>query len=154
MSEYKATVVEYPAKRLVGMKVLTSMKKASADCPACWQAFCRHFDKCVPDGCKGSYGLSFMINAEDFYYWAAVDADLAKDVPEGLERVDIPAGLYAACVSPNLEKVGEAYSFLYQTWLSGQSEYALNEQAPCFELYPPNWQLTDSFEVFMPIRKI
>ena len=154
MSEYKAAVVDYPARRLVGMKVLTSMKKASVDCPALWQAFEQRFGAYMPDSCKGAYGLSFMVSAEDFYYWAAVDADLAKDVPEGLERVDIPAGLYAACVSPNLEKVGEAYSFLYQTWLSGQSEYALNEQAPCFELYPPNWQLTDSFEVFMPIRKI
>ena len=154
MSEYKAAVVDYPARRLVGMKVLTSMKQASVDCPACWRAFCQHLGKLAPDGSKDSYGLSFMINAEDFYYWAAVDADLAKDVPEGLERVDIPAGLYAACVSPNLEKVGEVYSFLYQTWLSGQSEYALNEQTPCFEQYPPNWQLSGAFDVFMPIRKI
>ena len=153
MSEYTAAVVEYPAKRLVGLKVLTSMKKASVDCPACWQAFER-FCKCAPDGCKGAYGLSFMINAEEFYYWAAVDADLAEDVPEGLERVDIPAGLYAVCRSPNLEKIVEAYSFLYQTWLIGQSEYALNEQAPCFEQYPPNWQLSDAFDVFMPVRKI
>ena len=43
MSEYKAAVVDYPAKRLVGMKVLTSMNKASVDCPALWQAFEQRF---------------------------------------------------------------------------------------------------------------
>lgn len=153
MSDCKATVVDYPAKRLIGMNVLTSMRKASVDCPALWQSFGQRVSEFLVGGCKGSYGLSIMINAEDFYYWTAIDAYLLKTVPEGMKRIDIPDGQYAVCPAPNLEKVAETYMFLYETWLKGQSEYVLNEQVPCFEQYPPNWQPSDAFEIFMPVKK-
>ena len=156
MNSYTATIVSYPAKHLIGINVLTSMQKASVDCPALWQAFDTRISGSLSTGCacKGCYGVSVMLNAEEFYYWAAVEADLLKELPPGMEHIDIQAGQYARCLVPDLKNVADAYMFLYGAWLSNQSEYALNEHAPCFEQYPPNWQLSDSCGVFMPIRKI
>ncbi len=155
MSDFKVTVVDHPAKRLIGMKVRTSMRKAQEDCPALWQAFGPRISEFLPAGgdCKGSYGLSVMITAEDFHYWAAVEAGPVTEVPPGMEAIDIPAGQYATCAVPGLDKLTGAYMFIYGTWLNGQSGYALNEQAPCFEQYPPDWQLTDGFALFMPVKK-
>ena len=155
MNNYNATIVSHPPKHLIGMKVLTSMQKASVDCPALWQAFDSRIRSVLPAGCacKGSYGLSVMLNAEEFYYWAAVEADLLRELPPDMEYIDILAGQYVRCPVPNLENLAGAYMFLYGTWLNDQSEYTLNEHAPCFEQYPPNWRLSDSFEIFMPIEK-
>ncbi len=153
MSEYKVTVVEYPAKRLVGMKVRTSMHKAQQDCPALWQTFGPRIGELSPADCgyPGSYGVSVMLNAEDFDYWATVEMPSAA-VPAGMDCIDIPAGQYATCTVPNLEKLGDAYMYLYGEWPKSQTGCTFNGQAPCFELYPPNWQCQDSFEIFMPLK--
>ncbi len=154
MSDFTITVVDCPAKSLVGMKVRTTMQKAQADCPALWQEFGPRIDALCPGGgCTGAYGLSAMINETEFYYWAAVEAEAFAEVPAGLERADLPAGRYAACPVPNLEKLAEAYTHLYTTWLPSAPGYVINEQAPCFELYPSNWQLSDAFALYMPVRE-
>lgn len=40
-----------------------------------------------------------------------------------------------------------------RTWLAAQAEWKLNEQAPCFELYPADWNPTVPFEVYMPVKR-
>ena len=149
MSGFEVTVVDFAAKQLVGIKVRTSMAKAKQDCPALWQKFCPQ----LPDiFMKESYGISIMLNAHDFDYWAA--AETSEGVcPAGLEPVGIPAGPYARCLVPNLESIGDGYMFLYQTWLAAQTEWKLNEQAPCFELYPADWNPSMPFEVYMPVAR-
>ncbi len=155
MEKYDVTVVEYPAKRLAGLKVKTTMRKANEDCTALWRAFEPRLAE-LPEGGgeRDFYGVSVMLNAEDFDYWAAVETEPAAAAPRGMGVIDLPAGRYAKAAVPNLEKVVEAYMYLYDEWLKGQTAYAAEEASPCFERYPPNWQPTDAFEVFMPVRKL
>ena len=149
MNGFEVSVVNFAAKQLVGNKVRTSMAKAKEDCSALWHSFCPAMQK-LAEG-KG-YGISVMINEQDFDYWAAAEAPEGK-CAAGLEPVGLPAGDYARCVVPNLESIGEGYMFMYQTWLAAQGEWKLNEQAPCFELYPADWTPAMPFELFMPVKR-
>ncbi len=154
MNDFTVTVVEYPATRLIGLKVRTSMQKAETDCMAVWETFGPRMGELLGDGGgRGSYGVSVMLNAEEFEYWAAVPTAPSAAVPAGMAGFDLPAGLFAKTTAASLEALKEAYMFLYETWAKSQKEYAVDYQGPCFELYPPNFQMTDSFEVFMPVRK-
>ena len=148
MKNFYVSVVEFPAKKLAGIKVRTSLSQAQRDCPALWQGFCRNMPA---DHRKAAYGISVMLNAEDFDYWAAFEAD-DGGMPAGLEPVNIPAGAYACCQVPNLESIGAGYMFLYQTWLAKEPAWKLNEQAPCFELYPVDWTPATPFELYMPVK--
>lgn len=148
MSGFEISVVDFSAKQLMGIKVRTSMAKAREDCPALWQKFCPQMPETYG---KESYGLSVMLNAEDFEYWAAVEVD--GQIPAGIEATGIPAGSYVRCTVPNLESIGAGYMYIYQTWLGGQQEWKLNEQAPCFELYPADWNPGRPFDLFMPVRR-
>lgn len=155
MDQYAVTVVEYPAKRLVGVKVVTTMQRAKTDCPALWQTFCPRASELFKSAgeCKGFFGVSVMINTEEFEYWAATEIESSADIPAGMARIDIPAGQYAKCAVPSLEKLGDVYMHLYSDWLKEHPAYAYDERHPCFELYPPNWQVNDSFDVFMAVKK-
>lgn len=150
---FEITVVELPAKHLIGMSVRTDMRKAQTDCPAVWQTFGPRIAG-IPgrDGAgQGAYGVSFMLNENDFDYRAAVEAAPGTTVPDGMAAFEIPSGRYARCGVASFEQLGEAYMYVYGQWAPGQSEYALNMQAPCFELYPPNWSPGDAFEVYVPV---
>lgn len=153
MNDYKVKVVEFPEKRLVGMKVSTTMSKAEVDCPAIWHTFGPRIVEIVSGNCPGSYGLSIMLNEQDFDYWAAVESDFADPLPGGMARIKIPAGLYAKAEVPNLESLGPAYMYLYDKWLKDQSEYTADYKAAGFEFYPPNWQPAEALEIFMPLIK-
>lgn len=148
MSDFNVTIVEYPAKRLTGIKVRSNMAKAQEDCLALWQRFCLNYEQVMP---ATAYGVSVMLDAENFDYWAAVE-DKDGRLPADLEHVDIPAGKYAVCSVPNLASIGEAYMFFFQKWLASQQAYAYNEQAPSFELYPPHWSPENPFEIYMGIK--
>ena len=152
---FEVTVVEFPEKHLVGMKVGTSMQKAQMDCPALWQIFGLRINE-IPakDGrSTGSYGLSIMTSESDFDYWAAVEADPKTTIPADMGTIGIPGGLYAKSTIANLSQLSEAFTFVYGDWIQSQSEYALNLAAPCFEIYHPNWQWEDTLDIYVPVMK-
>ena len=103
MNGFEVSVVNFAAKQLVGIKVRTSMAKAKEDCSALWHNFCPKMQK-IEEG--EGYGISVMINEQEFDYWAAAEAPKGT-CPAGLEPVELPAGDYARCVVPNLESIGE-----------------------------------------------
>ena len=148
MNEFEIKVVDFPAKQLMGIKVRTNMAKAKVDCSALWQSFCPQMPKIYG---KESYGVSIMLNAQDFDYWAAVEAD--EQIPAGIETTAIPSGSYARCTVPNLESIGAGYLFLYQTWVGAQQEWKINEQGPCFELYAADWNPGMPIDLFMPVKR-
>ena len=124
------------------------MAKAQEDCPALWQRFCTDCAQGMP---AASFGVSVMLDAENFDYWAAVE-DKDGRLPADMEHVDIPAGKYAVCSVPNLASIGEAYMFIFQKWLASQQAHAYNEQSPSFELYPPHWSPENPFEIYVGIK--
>ncbi len=154
---FEVTIVELSTKKLVGMKVRTNMQNAMSDCPAIWQTFGPKSDELTGGACADlpGYGVSVMVNENDFDYWAALEISPATKALEGMETIDVSAGVYAKCSVPGLAKLGEAYMFLWSQWLSAQDEYVYDAAVPSFELYPAHWN-TDSdcaFEIYMPVRK-
>jgi AraC family transcriptional regulator len=146
------SVVEFPAKYLIGIKVRTSMQGSSTDCPALWQTFAPRIAEIKADD-NAAYGVSVMLNDNDFDYWAAIGSPSNTAVPVGMQTIEIPAGLYAKCSVASMEKLGEAFMYVYTQWIHGQSEYTLNMYAPCFELYPPNWKPGNNVEIYSPLLK-
>jgi AraC family transcriptional regulator len=156
MTKFDVTVAQYPAKRLIGMKVQTTMAKAAADCPVLWDSFGPKMGELCAAGSAtaGSFGVCVMLNAEDFDYWAAVEVGKSTTVPQGLGSLDLPAGLYAKAVVPNLEKLGEAFTYLFTEWNKDQADYACDETVPCFEFYPQDWQPSGAFEILVAVKKL
>ena len=151
-------VKELPGRKLAGMVVRTNMQKASTDCHAVWQAFGPRMVS-FPNsaGITEAYGVSVMISEDGtFDYWAAAEIPADTELPEELEDMvtfELPAGLYACAFAPNLEHVAEAYGTMYMEWPQRQSDYAVNMQAPCVEVYRDGWQLTDPLELWVPVVK-
>jgi AraC family transcriptional regulator len=152
---FEVSVVEFPAKHLIGTKVRASMQSSSTDCPALWQAFAPRIAEISTGNESGNvaFGVSVMVNDNDFDYWAAVEALSSVAVPAGMQTTEISAGLYAKCSVANMEKLGEAFMYVYTQWTHEQSEYRLNMNAPCFELYPPGWQPDNAVEIYSPVLK-
>ena len=157
---FSVDVVEFPACSLAGLVVRTSMSKAAQDCPAMWM---QHFGPRMhelgnnaPGAYQGeSYGISIMVDmqAETFDYYAAMPLAADKTLPEGMQRVDIPAGLYAKCEVPTLGHLTQAYIFMYSQWVPGQSLYVANPQGACFERYDDQFMKNGSFTLYVPLLK-
>jgi len=152
------TVKEFPGRKLAGMVVRTNMQKASTDCPAIWQAFGPRMAS-FPNSANitEAYGVSVMISEDGtFDYWAAAEIPADTELSEELEDMstfELPGGLYACAFAPNLEQVAAAYGTMYMEWPQQQSEYAVNMQAPCVEVYRGDWQPTDPLELWVPVIK-
>ena len=156
---FDVAVLPHEEVTLAGIRIATGMKTASADCPALWQRFmARAPEICAaPEACPtgASYGISYMTNPAtgDFDYVAAMPLPSEKSLPENMERLTLPAGLFARAVVPNLERIGDAYTHLYTAWVAGQSDYALNMAAPCFERYDERFLQSGEFEIYVPVVK-
>jgi len=149
------TIKEFPARHLTGMVVRTNMQKASTDCPAVWQAFGpRLADFPNSANISEAYGVSIMIGTDGtFDYWAAAETPADAPVPDDMKTVELPAGLYACTFAPNLEQMEATYREIYMEWPNQQSEYAIDMQAPCVEVYRNGWQPTDPLELLVPVVK-
>lgn len=149
---FEVTVIEFPAKILLGMKVRTVMQNAAKDCPALWQTFGPRITELSPVS-PGAYGISVMTSENDFDYWAAVEVAPGISVPDNMGPIEIPQGFYARCSVPSLEQLGPAYMFVYGPWGESQSEYAIDMNGLSFELYPDDWQPGAAFEIYAPVTK-
>ncbi len=159
IAPFGVAVLSHEEVALAGMRIATTMKNASADCPALWQ----HFMARAPEICDApeagpmgaSYGLSYMTHPAtgDFDYVAAMPLPPEKSLPAGMERFTLPAGLYARTIVPKLDQIGDAYTYLYTAWIAGQSDYALNMTAPCFERYDERFLQSGEFEIYVPVVK-
>lgn len=96
----------------------------------------------------------FNPNAE-FEKWAAVPVPENATIPDGMESLVIPAGLYAVFEYKGLPAAGaKAFQYIFGTWLPA-SEYEL-DQRPHFEILGEKYR-NDSpdseEEIWIPIRK-
>ena len=156
--DYQFSVVELPEKQIAGIYVQTNMKNAATDCPTLWQSFgpriCGELSSCSSLSKSGdTYGVSVMTDENNFTYWAAVGVDAIHSLPEDMKTMTITQGLYVKCTIPGLEQMGEAFMAMYTQWPQSQNEYVLDMGGACFELYPKNWQLTDSLEIYAKVIK-
>jgi predicted transcriptional regulator YdeE len=155
MTMFTVSVSQRPQLWLFGVSVRTSMSNASVDCPHLWEkvfAPRMHEISGKKSGEHGpSYGISILIDAQHFEYWAAMPVREGIARPEGMGQIELPAGFYAGCLVPSLERLGEAYTCLYEAWPKTVTSYRPNMQAPCFEYYDERYMKSGAFEVSMPI---
>ena len=149
------TIKEFPARHLTGTVVRTNMQKASTDCPALWKAFeprFAAFPNCAD--ISEAYGISIMIGTDGtFDYWVAAETPADAPVPEDMKTLELPAGLYASTFAPNLEQMESTYRAIYFEWSNQQSEYTVNMQAPCVEVYCNGWQPSEPVELQVLVTK-
>jgi predicted transcriptional regulator YdeE len=153
MPEFSVKIVECPAVKTAGIKVHTTMEKASTDCPALWHAFVPHMEVFPCDGTGISYGVSIMTSETEFDYWAVMPLGTDAKVPAGLEAVAISGGMYAECPIKSLAEMGDAYPYLYMKWGETQKEYAVDFQGAGLELYTKEYLENGSLTLRIPLIK-
>ena len=156
---FAVAVTTHDAVNLTGIRVATTMAGATTDCPALWERFMALAPELrgpAPAEHLGeSFGVSYATNpvAGQFEYVAAMPTPVGAPLPEGMERLTLPAGLYAFTVVPNLDHIGRAFTYIYTEWIAGRDDYALNMAAPCFERYDHRFLHSGEFEIFVPVVK-
>ncbi len=101
-----------------------------------------------------SYFERFNPDAQ-FTKWAGVEVTQLPRLPEGMEILEIPAGLYAVFNYKGASgDVPEAYQYIYGTWIP-QSGYDLDDR-PHFAVMGEKYRLNDPAseeEIWIPIRE-
>lgn len=155
MPQFDITIVSRPAIICAGDKVVTTMKNASIACPALWEKFGPRMCSAPanPEFPDESYGASVMLNENDFEYWAVMPLAPGAEVPQGMEKITLPAGEYAHCSLPSLKELGDAYTYIYGDWAKTRKDYGLDMQGVSYELYRSDFMKTGKLAIYCPLVK-
>jgi AraC family transcriptional regulator len=103
------------------------------------------------------YGPLYFQNFDprtEFEKWAATEVTDSGPVPDGLEIITLPGGLYAVFVHRGPASAAlETYQYIFGTWLSG-SEFLLDNR-PHFEIMGEKYKNEDpdsEEEVWIPLK--
>lgn len=145
-------VIERTAIVVVGMNIRT--RPMSPEIPALWPKFVARIDEIEnPAEPRVSYGVMRNPAAmQVLEYMAAVSVTSADRVPEGMESLTIPAGMYSTCRYP-LSGLGKGLGEFFNRLLP-QSDY-VQIPGPSFERYDESFDVRnpDSLvEVCFPVR--
>lgn len=99
------------------------------------------------------YFKSFNPNTE-FTKWATTEVTDFNTIPEGMETITLPSGLYAVFLFiGDISKAQEFFQYLFRTWLPN-SEYNLDNR-PHFEILGEKYKNNDPTseeEIWIPIK--
>lgn len=159
MTAFSISVSERPPVRLYGMNIATDMANALKNCSHLWEhVFAPRMQELggKPSGdYQGpSYGVSVMLDADHFTYWAAMPAKEHQTLPDSMGELSLAGGLYAGGSVSSLEQLGLFYQYLYAEWTQQQTEYAINMQGCCFEYYDDRYCTSGAFEVYAPVIRL
>ncbi|MFT3736319.1 MAG: effector binding domain-containing protein [Rhodocyclaceae bacterium] len=125
-------IVELPAFEVIGMSVLC---EDPTPIPALWQSFIARSHEISPKASpQRAYGVGVPESSERFRYYASWGSEPGTPLPEGMERLVIPAQRYARFthVGPAMAVV-ETYR---QIWESLEPVWQLRHKlGPQFELH-------------------
>lgn len=106
------------------------------------------------------YSEDFLSEPLQFHYMAAVEAESATNIPDGMCMKKIPKALYAVFTVNGNNANGEiwkAFQYIYNVWLPA-SEYCLSDELCAdFEYYDERWdcqQTSSQMELYIPIKKL
>jgi DNA-binding transcriptional MerR regulator/predicted transcriptional regulator YdeE len=126
------TLVELPAFEVIGLSVLC---EDPTPIPALWQEFrARWHEITSRSRPERAYGVGVPVSSESFRYYASWGSEPGASLPEGMERLLIPAQRYARVthVGP-VSTVVETYR---QIWESLEPAWQLRPSfGPQFELH-------------------
>lgn len=124
--------------------------------PALWQAFNERESEVGVASPSVAYGVCHSADGEGrFHYLAGVEGPSGTRVPEGMERVVIPAGCYA--VFKHIGHISEFGNTVYTIWNKSIPELGLNtRQAPDFERYDSRFDVQTgrgTVDICIPVVK-
>lgn len=89
-----------------------------------------------------------------FEKWACIEASETEEIPQGMERIQIPEGKYAVFIFKGTnDQASEFFKSIFYQWLP-QSDYILDLR-PHFEILGKNYKKNDpnsEEEVWIPIK--
>ena len=145
---YGVTIVELPAKRLVGLSARMSMSECGEKCPALWEKFIPRMSEVNDAAEEFSYWVSVGMEEDgSLNYWAAAAVSPQAKIPAGMSSLNIRAGKYATYAT-SLESLGDAYAYLYGEWAK---THPVDFTSACFERYAREWQEGDPVELCVPL---
>ena len=148
-------IVTKPAFSVVGLKYRG--KNENNEIAAMWDVANARAPEIVAaaEGLGAAYGICRDMEADGiFEYLACLEIKDIREIPEGMERWDVPEQTYA--VFPcKLGTIGEAYRYAFQEWLPA-SGYQRGD-GPDFEYYDytfdPNDAENSQLYVYIPVVK-
>jgi len=150
--EYEVTVVELPAKKLVGLRERMNIADAKEKCPELWETFMLRYREVADVAEDYSYGVSTSMEEDgDFDYWATLSVSSTDTIPARMECLSLPAAKYGKCVV-DFASLEDAYKFLYGDWAKAQEGkgYPVDFKAPCLERYARDWSEV-GIELYVPL---
>lgn len=152
LKNFELEIVDVPTKYLIGLCIRTTIPRSSIDCPPLWQEFNKRVGELPGAKHNKSYSLYLMVDQRiTFDHWVAAKMPRNAIVPQGMEGIDLPGRQYLRCFVPNSAALLTAYSVVYSDWPQSQEEYDVDMGGPCFELYPPDWQPNEAFDLYVSI---
>jgi AraC family transcriptional regulator len=124
--------------------------------PPLWHAFINRMSE-VPSRVDGAtYGVCVPLEGTDeaCHYVAGLAVTDASSIPDGMERIDVPAATYAIFTHRgSIDLFGETLQGIYGEWLPA-SEYRRAAGAD-IELYDRRWTGGEDseLEVWIPVEK-
>jgi AraC family transcriptional regulator len=149
-------------KRLAGRRMMMSF--ANNTTRALWQEFMplrKHISNAVGNHLYSVeiYPVDFFIHFDinrPFEKWAAVELKGEGMIPEGLEILNLPEGLYAVFLHRGPASEGpKTYEYIFQQWLP-DSMYSVDSR-PHFALMGEKYKHEDPAseeEIWIPVRRM
>lgn len=157
MTNLKPIIIEISGKKLVGMHdaILQSEKHKIGQL---WQRFMPKKQNIVNNVdsthiAAQDYDLPNDLD-KPFKIWAAVEVSNFETIPEGMSKLNIPAGLYAVFTLKGMD-IGGLYQDIMTTWLPN-SGYGIDSR-PHFQVMDERYKngSPDSEEdIYLPITKV
>ena len=141
-------ILTVPAFTAIGMKYRG--KNDNNEIPKWWNVFLPRMEE-IKHRTAIAYGLmgNYDPATGEFDYIAAFGVERVNEIPQGMERWDVPEGKYAA-FSTTLTTLHKVHQHIYQEWFP-QSGYQ-HDMRPEFELYPADFAGGESeMFIYIPI---
>ncbi len=159
MVRIEPVIRELPEKRLLGAQL--EMSVAANQTALLWESFMSRKSEITSVASKDFWSVQvYPPNyfeqydpAATFFKWAAVEVDAVDAIPEGMELLEIPAGLYAVFHYQGLATDPEIFRYIFAEWVPG-SGYFLDDR-PHFEIMGDKFRRNDPTseeEIWIPIK--
>lgn len=156
-------IIEIPAKVLVGMSTIHSLVNRRTK--ELWSSFMPRRGEIQNRVDENLYSVQvyapgFQMQdfrpTTEFRTWAAVELPQNASIPNGMDTILLPGGLYAVFIHKGaVDSFHETASYIFETWIP-QSGYQVDDR-PHFEilgeLYLGPMNPASQEEVWVPIKK-
>ena len=157
-----ATIKTLAEKKLIGKRI--TMNLANNRTFELWKSFMPRRKEISNSIGTDLYSVQVFDPYVDFAHfnqdtlhekWAAIEVSDFNSVPEGMEVITLPAGIYAVFIHKGPASAGaHTFKYIFGTWIP-HSDYVLDDR-PHFEILGEKYKNEDpdsEEEVWIPIRK-